>query len=169
MSYFNVCTKSQQLGIGPFECFQLILIPASYSPLIQLRLELLNINSPTKQNKTKLRNAPNSLAKCEVRFYDFLTSSFGKGESNLAKMENLFASFFFAIPTDIYRTYLFAATAATDASKPVLRIFPPKAPPTRLTWHMILLAGTPKLAATISCKTSFNILCQLNLTPEGRF
>lgn len=96
--------------------------------------------------------------------YDFLTSSFGKGES---KMENLSASFFFISHTNY--TYLFAATAATDASKPVLRIFPPKAPPTRLTWHMILLAGTPKLAPTISCKTSFNILCQLKLSPKARF
>lgn len=102
-------------------------------------------------------------------FYDFLASNFGKGESILAKMQNVFIPFSLQIPIHTYHTYLFAATAATDASKPAFRSFPPKAPPTRLTWHMILLAGTPKLAATISCKTSFNLLCQLKLSLKVRF
>lgn len=111
-----------------------------------------------QSNDTKQRNALNDLTKCQQSdLYDFSASKFGKAESILAKMHNLLTPFSLHIQTHIYSTYLLAATAASDASKPVFRSFPPKAPPTRLTWHMILLAGTPKLAATISCKNSSHL------------
>lgn len=54
-----------------------------------------------------------------------------------------------------HNTYLCAATAATAAKNAGFVTFPPKAPPTRFEWHMILLDWTSKAEATNSYKSEF--------------
>lgn len=55
-----------------------------------------------------------------------------------------------------HSTYLFAATAAATAKYEGFVFFPPKAPPTRFMWHMILLDWTSKAEATNFCKSEFS-------------